>query len=326
MTQKIPSSRNQEVLYREDGQTQFFPASESTRSNYEAQWNRLIAWADANDLSHRLPLESAVVVRYLQDRYEGNLPPAVKRRNTPPTTPGTIRVAVAAISYMHRRSRFPNPCESVEVRATVDRITREHKEEPRFVSPLDREAFEQIKEVVTFSRIGRGGQPEQRHRARRRGEVDIALIGLMRDAMLRVSEAANLTWGEIEAQKDGSGRITFASRNNELSYVSPETMSHLRKIRRGAEDEDPVFKLNRTQITARIRKAAKQAGLSGDFNGLSPRIGMVHDMNDEGANIYEIQRAGRWRSVEMPARYLRPENVEPLPIERRLYGGDVTDG
>ena len=42
--------------------------------------------------------------------------------------------------------------------------------------------------------------------ARRRGALDVAMIGLMRDVRLRVSEAAALTWGDLERVQDGSGR------------------------------------------------------------------------------------------------------------------------
>ena len=39
------------------------------------------------------------------------------------------------------------------------------------------------------------------------GNLDIALISLMRDALLRVSEAAVLTWRDIAAEADGTGRL-----------------------------------------------------------------------------------------------------------------------
>ena len=35
--------------------------------------------------------------------------------------------------------------------------------------------------------------------------MDVAIITTMRDGLLRVSEAAALTWGDIQPQPDGSG-------------------------------------------------------------------------------------------------------------------------
>ena len=43
--------------------------------------------------------------------------------------------------------------------------------------------------------------------AHRRGAVGVAMIGLMRDARLRVSEAAALTWGDLEIVPGGSGHL-----------------------------------------------------------------------------------------------------------------------
>ena len=43
-----------------------------------------------------------------------------------------------------------------------------------------------------------------------RGLVDIALISVMRDGMLRRSEAAAIRWGDIATEDDGAGRLTVA--------------------------------------------------------------------------------------------------------------------
>ena len=48
---------------------------------------------------------------------------------------------------------------------------------------------------------------ERAANARRRGAMDVAMIGLMRDARLRVSEASELTWADIERVRGGSGRV-----------------------------------------------------------------------------------------------------------------------
>ena len=61
-------------------------------------------------------------------------------------------------------------------------------------------------------RPGRGGRLESAQAAEVRGRLDIAIISLMRDAMLRVSEGAALTWGDIKADPDeGSTSVTDTS-------------------------------------------------------------------------------------------------------------------
>ena len=60
--------------------------------------------------------------------------------------------------------------------------------------------------------------------------MDIALISLMRDWMLRRSEAASLTWGDLLDQEDGMGRLTVARSKTDqegegaMLFVSGPTM------------------------------------------------------------------------------------------------------
>ena len=63
------------------------------------------------------------------------------------------------------------------------------------------------------------GHPE--HVPQVGGDLDIALISLVRDAMLRVSEAADLTWKDIETEADGSGRLLIRR-----SKTDPEALRH----------------------------------------------------------------------------------------------------
>ena len=53
---------------------------------------------------------------------------------------------------------------------------------------------------------GRGLETEEQ--AAQRGKFDLALVVVLSDAGLRRSEAASLTWGDVQRWDDGSGRIT----------------------------------------------------------------------------------------------------------------------
>ena len=71
--------------------------------------------------------------------------------------------------------------------------------------------------------------------AHRLGAVDIAMIGLMRDAKLRVSKAAALTWGDIEGVQGGSGRVCIGGTGEDnCRVVSADTIKLLLPVRRGA--------------------------------------------------------------------------------------------
>ncbi len=52
------------------------------------------------------------------------------------------------------------------------------------------------------------GRTETAAAAQRRGKVDIALVCLMRDALLRRCEAAALVWEDLQVMSDGTGRLT----------------------------------------------------------------------------------------------------------------------
>ena len=154
------------------------------------------------------------------------------------------------------------------------------------------------------------------------GLFDIALISTMRDAMLRRSEAAALTWGDIEQANNGSGRLmirrskTDQAGGGALQYLSPETMARLEVLRpAGSSRADYVFSLRSRRpphpdsLSTRIREAALRAGLGPGYSGHSPRVGMARDLAAAGVELPALMVAGRWLSPTMPARYARREDV-----------------
>ena len=180
--------------------------------------------------------------------------------------------------------------------------------------PVFRDTFAKG-EAACRPRVGRGGRRESVQAAAKRGNVDIALVRLMRDAMLRVSECAALTWSDIETVADGSGRLLIRRSKTDLDgegavvFVSAPTMAALASIRNGAQAELRVFELSPNQISFRIKKAALAAGLGEGFSGHSPRVGMAQDLARIGVELPSLMTAGRWRSPTMPAHYTRNETA-----------------
>ena len=116
--------------------------------------------------------------------------------------------------------------------------------------------------------------------ARRRGALDVAMIGLMRDARLRVSEAAGLTWGDLERVPSVSGRVRVADTGYHV--VSADTMRLLSSVRRGTGDDEPLLGMRPNQVAIRIGAAARQARLGEGYSGDSPRLGMILDLETIG--------------------------------------------
>ena len=168
-------------------------------------------------------------------------------------------------------------------------------------------------------------QPRQRGRgfetagqAEERGRFDVALVALS-DAGLRRSEAAALTWGDLQRWDDGSGRITVIRSKTDVEAqgavvaITPAAMKALDAIRPvGVGGNERVFGLSESQIDRRVKVIAKAAGLVDweFFSGHSGRVGMARRMAQNGAPTHEIERQGRWKQGGgMVGRYTRGESA-----------------
>ncbi len=273
----------------------------NTRRNYGVQWQNFIAWALINGVQ-ALPAEPVQVAAYLAERIEEN-----------GHKPATLRTAAAAIAFVHKSAGLNDPCASPEVKRTLRGATRKAGMSQKQAEALTVEMLEVIRSTVYNPRPGRGGRLESRQSAMCRGNLDIALISVMRDAMLRVSEAAGLTWSDIEMEHDGTGRLLIRRSKTDseglgsVAFVSAPTMAALGLIRKGKADSESVFELRPNQISTRIKRAAQDAGLGDSFSGHSPRVGMARDLARVGIELPSLMTAGRWRSPAMPAHYIRNE-------------------
>ena len=244
-----------------------------TGVNYASQWNHFVAWSETSGRCS-LPASPEDVAAYLEDRSETG------------ARPSTLRVVAAAIARNHRNAGFDVPLHQGVARTVLEELTHEDSPRPARALPLDLDCYLAIRKTAHRPRWGRGGRLERTPSARRRGALDIAMIGLMRDGRLRVSEAAELTWGDIERQRGGSGRVRVVGAG-ETGYreVSADTMKLLLPVRRSAEDDEAVFGMRPNQIAKRIDAAARQAGLGVGYSGDSPRLGMIKDMETLGVHL-----------------------------------------
>ena len=223
------------------------PPRNRTGDSYANQWNRFVTWSEASG-RYSLPASPEDVATYLEDRSETG------------GRPSTLRVAAAAIARNHKDAGFDVPVHQGVARTVLDELTRDDAPGPTRALPLDLDCYLAIRKTAHKPRWGRGGRLERTANARRRGALDVAMIGLMRDPRLRVSEAADLTWDDVERVRGGSGRVRVVGAE-ETSYreVSADTMKLLLPVRRGAGDDEPVLGMRPNQIAARIGAAARQA-------------------------------------------------------------------
>ena len=143
-------------------------------------------------------------------------------------------------------------------------------------------------------------------------KVDLALLSVLRDGLLRRSEAHLLTWADVEFRNNGTALLQLhRSKTDQESegvvlYIGKHAADALRAIRPAEQQLDlqaPVFGLSPQQIGRRVNAAAKAAGLGEGFTGHSGRVGMAQDLASTGTELPALMSAGRWKNSKMPARY-----------------------
>ena len=75
---------------------------------------------------------------------------------------------------------------------------------------LSDDEIESIFSVLYIPRIARGRRRERREEARKRANVDKALLLSMIGAGMRGAEAAELTWDRVQPRSKGGGKDLFA--------------------------------------------------------------------------------------------------------------------
>ena len=282
----------------------------TTRINYISQWKMWESFAHRNNY----PVFPADAV---------HLADWITQRAADGRKPGTIRMGLAAVGAAHRQANVPSPTEDEGVRATMRGIIRAAGRAQKQAAGLTAASLAAIRATACVPRTGRGGSLETSATARSRGLLDIAMASLMRDGMLRRSEAASLTWGDLLAQEDGTGRLTVARSKTDqegegaVLFISAVTMDALKAIRPVEVDVgDSLFGLSAEQIGRRIASAAAVAGLGDGFTGHSARVGMAQDLARSGTELPALMTAGRWQSPTMPARYTRAEQAGRGAIAR----------
>ena len=279
--------------------------SDNTRRVYGAQWRIFTGWCDEVGLAS-LPAEPLTVARYLAARAGSGVSIA------------TLRLATSAISKAHEWAKLESPCRDSGVRASLKGWGRRLSRPQRQSGALTADVLAVIRlTAVQPRRRGRGIEtPEQ---AAERGKVDVALVAILSDAGLRRSEAAALTWGDVQRWDDGSGRITVVRSKTDAEAqgatvaITPAAMQSLDAIQpAGAGGDVKVFGLSESQIARRVKAVAKAAGLADweFFSGHSGRVGMARRMAQNGAPTHEIERQGRWKQGGgMVGRYTRGESA-----------------
>ena len=166
------------------------------------------------------------------------------------------------------------------------------------------------------------------------GLRDSAMIRLMSDCLLRISEAVVVNVGDL---KKNTLRIAESKTDQEghgaVLYVGEPTLKVIRRYRRrGGIKRGPLFRrirrgdhvqTSRLSVDGArdaIKRWAKQADVDGFISGHSLRVGSAVSLAQAGASVVDMQNAGRWKSPQMPAHYAKAELAERGAVARFFYG------
>ena len=122
----------------------------------------------------------------------------------PPSPPCA---ASSAIAKAHEWAGHESPGRDRGVREALKGWGRQLAKPQRQAGALTADVLSVIRLTAPKPRA-RGRGLETAEQAAQRGKFDVALVAVLSDGGLRRSEAAALTWGDVQRWDDGSGRIT----------------------------------------------------------------------------------------------------------------------
>ena len=268
---------------------------------YASAWRSFQAWAlGRRNLS--LPASPQVVAAYLAHLAEDR-----------GLSVATIRLHKAALAAVHKTHGHDDPTDHEGVRRIMKGIARTHGRAQKQAKPLTAEVLAAVRATANARRpLGDGRKQESAERASWRGRVDLALLSVLRDGLLRRSEAHLLTWADVEFRNNGTALLQLRRSKTDqegegvVIYIGKQAAEALKAIRPDEDQLDlqaPVFNLSPQQIGRRVTAAAKAAGLGEGFTGHSGRVGMAQDLAATGTELPALMTAGRWTNSKMPARY-----------------------
>ena len=273
--------------------------AENTQKAYQRALHGFETWLSGRTLS------DALLANYITVLHETGKSPA------------TIGQVVAAVKWQLKHQSQENINFPI-TQATLAGIRREGKDRGR--GQVDGLIWQDVERVCVYAET----------EGTIAGLRDAAMIRLMSDCLLRISEVVTVNVGDFKEKtltlrssktdQEGTGESLYvcdATRNVLKRYRERANITRgalFRYIRRG----DHIQSDRLTPHSARriIKKRAANAGMEGFISGHSLRVGSAVSLAQAGATVVDMQVAGRWKSSQMPAHYAKAELAERGAIAR----------
>ena len=145
---------------------------------------------------------------------------------------------------------------------------------------------------------------------RRGGNLDLAMVAVARDAMLRSGEIPLVTWEDVSYLPGGSAQLRVPGEDVAGLWrpLSSETVRALALLLPSDEDPssyDRVFRLTTSQINRRVQALCLASGMSGEYAASSPRIGQAEDLAEAGWTVEDLTAYGRWKTLDAAWSYVQ---------------------
>ena len=259
------------------------------------------------------PVTDTVVANYLAALYDAKKSPA------------TCSQVVAALKFRAKLQDIPPPVGSRTNRVLAG-IRRQGRERGR--GQVNGVNFSQAEAAAAIA-AGEGSV---------QGLRDSAVISVMSDGLLRVSELVALQVHDLAFEPDG-GRVTIRHSKTDqegvgvVLYLGPPTMGRVKAwLEAAGIIRGPLFRrlyrggkvggekeLSTESVRQIIKRRCSAAGVGGSISGHSLRVGGAESLAAGGASIAEMQTAGRWRSPTMPGHYARGQLAARGAVARIRY-------
>jgi len=170
------------------------------------------------------------------------------------------------------------------------------------------------------------------------GLRDAAVVAVMSDGLLRVSEAAAIEVEHITPLRRGGATLyvphskTDPTGEGRTVYLGPPSSAYAERWQEAAGlEEGFLFRalyrdivqpggLTARTITNIVKRRARECGID-RASGHSLRVGSAQSLAAGGATLVEMQLAGRWRDPRMPEHYAQAQLAERGAVARIRYGG-----
>ena len=240
--------------------------------------------------------------------------------------PGTISIAVSAVKWLLKHHNGGTPVELPITSATLSGIRREGRDRGR--GQRNGLTWKEVERICAV----------QEADGTLRGIRNSAILRVMSDGLLRISEVTELRISDLE---DSTLRLRFSKTDQEGQgehlYLCEDTRQTVAEwLERSELGEGYLFRrmtargdnLYRDKETGEpsnltddgvrriIKSCAGRVGLTEKVSGHSLRIGTTVSLAQSGASLVDIQTAGPWKDPGMPAHYARAQFAERGAIAR----------